>query len=61
MNTLRIGNALRNFLIFAAVPVLAMAAFLLKFPVHAQQLAATFRQGRLVVTIPYDSPRQSSG
>jgi uncharacterized protein YfaS (alpha-2-macroglobulin family) len=38
-----------------------MAAFLLKFPVHAQQLAATFRQGRLVVTIPYDSPRQSSG
>ena len=61
MNTFRTGTALRNFLIFAAVPVLAMAAFLLRFPVHAQNLAATYRQGKLAVTIPYDSPRQSSG
>ena len=61
MTTFRLGNALRNFLVFAAIPVLAMAAVLLRFPVHAEQLAATFRQGKLSVTIPYDSPRQSSG
>jgi len=61
METFRLGKTLRNFLVFAAVPVLAMAAFLLRFPVHAAQLAATYRQGKLAVTIPYDSPQAGSG
>jgi hypothetical protein len=61
METFKTGSALRNFLFFAAVPVLAMAAFVLRFPVHAAQLAATYRQGKLSVTIPYDSPQGGSG
>jgi A-macroglobulin TED domain/Alpha-2-macroglobulin family/A-macroglobulin receptor binding domain/MG2 domain/Carboxypeptidase regulatory-like domain/Alpha-2-macroglobulin bait region domain len=61
MTNLRPGSSLRNLLIFAAAPLFALAALVLKFPAQSQQLAATYRQGKLSVTIPYQSPREGSG
>src|SRR5580698_9352862 len=61
MTTVRPGFSLRNLLIFAALPLFAVATILLKIPAQSQQLAATYRQGKLSVTIPYASPREGSG
>ena len=57
----RIGRSLRDFRILAAVVLLAMAVLPFSFPAQTLQLAATYRQGKLFVTIPYDSAREGYG
>jgi len=57
----RIGRSARDFRILAAVLLVAMAVLPFSFSSQTRQLAATYRQGKLFVTIPYDSAREGSG
>jgi len=57
----RIGRSLRDFRILAAVLLSAMAVLPFSFPAQTQEFAATYRQGKLFVTIPYDSTHEGSG
>ena len=57
----RIGRSLRDIRILAAVFTVAMAALPFSFPAQTRELAATYRQGKLSVTIPYESTREGTG
>jgi len=61
MTTVRIGSSLRPFCFFATILLIAAAALRFNFPVHAERLAATYSNGKLSVTIPYNSSEQGSG
>ena len=51
----RFGCSLRDFRLSATVLLLALAELPSILQPQAQQLAATYRQGNLSVTIPYNS------
>jgi uncharacterized protein YfaS (alpha-2-macroglobulin family) len=57
----RFGCSLRDFRLSATVLLLALAELPSILQPQAQQLAATYRQGNLSVTIPYNSSEAGSG
>ncbi len=61
MATSRIPYCLRDFSLFAFAALLALGALSSLVQPQALQLAATYRHGNLLVTIPYNSPEEGSG
>jgi uncharacterized protein YfaS (alpha-2-macroglobulin family) len=61
MTTGRLSLSQRSFRLLATVLLLSMGVLLSTFKAHAEQLAATYRNGNLAVTIPYDSSQKGQG
>jgi uncharacterized protein YfaS (alpha-2-macroglobulin family) len=61
MTSVRLDFFLRNLHLLASVLLLGMGIVLSASNAHARQLGATYRDGNLSVTIPYDSSQDGQG
>jgi A-macroglobulin TED domain/Alpha-2-macroglobulin family/Carboxypeptidase regulatory-like domain/MG2 domain/A-macroglobulin receptor binding domain/Alpha-2-macroglobulin bait region domain len=61
MSHARLGCSLRDFSLIASALLLTFVALPFNLQAQAKKLAATYREGKLSVTIPYDSLHEGSG